>query len=220
MIAEARGAQVTGSDLDLVERIGQGDDDAFADLVDRYGAALLRVAAHHSPNRAVAEEVVQETWMAFLHGLSTFEGRSTLRTWLFGILFNQARKLARRERHTVRLDPPPDSDEDHGVDSQRFMPADGRWAGHWRLDDLSAWPRAWDELPENRVLQREVRTEIDRALEHLPAAQRLVFTLRDVEGMTAREVCDVLDVSAANERVLLHRARCKIRAHVEAYLDA
>ena len=158
--------------------------------------------------------------MAFLHGLHGFEGRSSLRTWLFGILINQARKIAKRERRTLLLyEILPEAEDTYGVGPDRLMPADGRWAGHWRLDDLSVWPRPWRELPENRVLYQEVEVEIVKALEELPAAQQVVFTLRDIEGLTASEVCNMLAISDVNQRVLLHRARSKIRAHLEAYLD-
>ena len=143
--------------------------------------------------------------MAFLQGLDRFEGRSTLRTWLFGILINQARKIASRERRTMAYEPARHSDAELGLDPERFMPADGRWAGHWRLDDLTVWPRAWEGLPENRLLSEEVCGEIAKALDPLPPAQRIVFTLREI--------------SDANQRVLLHRARSRVRAHLEAYLD-
>ena len=219
MTAKPEAARVSADDAVLLDRIERGDREAFGQLVGTHGPALLRMAAHHAPSKAAAEDVVQETWMAFLQGLDRFEGRSSVRTWLFGILINQARKTARRERRAISLQPVPASDAELGLDAQRFMPAGGRWEGHWRLDDLAVWPKAWDGLPEDRVLREEVQGEIVKALEPLPASQRIVFTLRDVEGFTAHEVCQLLEITESNQRVLLHRARSRIRAHLEVYLD-
>ena len=208
------------TELDLIARIERGEEAAFERLVDTSGASLLRMARHYTPTQAVAEEVVQETWMGFLRGLQGFEGRSSLKTWLFGILLNRARKTAERERRSVSLSDlrgEPDSFDE--VSPDRFMPAGQRWAGHWRLDDFTAWPKCWSDLPEGRLLSQEVLAEIASALEGLPANQRSVFTLRDVEGFTAAETCALLGLTDANQRVLLHRARSKVREHLERYLE-
>lgn len=219
MTTQAADAGWQAADTALLERIGRGEEAAFAQLVASHGAAMLRMASYHSPNRAVAEEVVQETWIAFLQGMDRFEGRSKLRTWLFGILINQARKIARREKRTITFDPGPDTEEAHGVDSNRYNPPGQRWGGHWKMEESDTWPKAWRGLPEDEALTAEVRGEILKALEDLPASQQTVFALRDVEGMAAPEVCDMLEISEANQRVLLHRARCRIRAHLEVYLN-
>lgn len=212
-----RGSRVSTGEWELIEGVGRGDESAFERLVDAHGSSLLRFALHLTPSRAIAEEVVQETWVAFLQGLDRFEGRSSLRTWLFGILVNRARKAALRERRSFPLSELADENDDE-VDPERFIPAGQRWAGHWRYDDPTVAPRRWSELPEARLLSGELKAEIAKAVERLPVAQREVFALRDVEGWITAEACDVLGLTQANERVLLHRARSKVRAHLERYL--
>jgi RNA polymerase sigma-70 factor, ECF subfamily len=176
--------------------------------VDRYGPSLLRVALLHVPTRAAAEEVVQETWLGLLTGLERFEGRSSLKTWLFRILTNRAKTRGERERRTLPFSAfAADGDEaDIAVELERF----GRGGG-W-----AAPPRG---VPEERLLAGEAQARIEAAIAALPPSQRAVITLRDVEGLSAEEACNVLGVSETNQRVLLHRARSKVRAAFERYLE-
>jgi len=196
----------------LVERLRAGDDDAFTALVDRHAGPLLRVARMYCTD-SVAEEVVQETWIGVLQGLDRFEGRSSLRTWMFRILANIARTKGAREYRQVPFsafaDPVAETSEP-AVGPERFAPGGDAWAGHW-----VSYPRRWDELPEERFLSSEATAAIRAAIEVLPPNQREVVTLRDVEGWSSEEVCDVLAISAANQRVLLHRGRSKVRQAIE-----
>jgi RNA polymerase sigma-70 factor, ECF subfamily len=207
-----------GRDEQLVARLKGGDESAFAELISAYSPALLRVAQARVRTRAVAEEVVQETWLAVLHGLDRFEGRSSLKTWIFRILTNIAITRGTRESRCIPFSSLAaiESDEpDDAVDASRFLPADhDRWPHHWALG-----PTRW-ESPEEGLLTGETRDCILRAVESLPPAQRTVITLRDIEGWPSEEVCDALGVSEGNQRVLLHRARSKVRSAVEAYFGA
>ena len=202
-------------DLRLVKALRAGDEAAFASLVTQYHRSLLRVAMIYVSTRAVAEEVVQETWIGVLRGLERFEGRSSLKTWIFRILTNTAKTRAEREGRTVpfsslALDEPGEA----SVDPERFI-GDGHptWSGHWEQ-----YPKSWNEVPEQRLLSREVRSRIEEAVESLPAGQRTVIRLRDIEGFSSEEVCGLLGISEGNQRVLLHRARSKVRAALEPYL--
>jgi RNA polymerase sigma-70 factor (ECF subfamily) len=182
-------------------------------LLARYGPSLLRLALLHVSSRAVAEEVVQETWLAVVNGLERFEGRSSFKTWLFRILTNKAKTRGQREKRSVPFSAlAVDGDEDGAaVDVDRFLGPSSRHAGHW-----AAPPRG---LPEERLLAGEARARIEAAIAALPPNQRAVITLRDVEGLSAEEACNVLGVSETNQRVLLHRARAKVRAAFEQYLE-
>jgi RNA polymerase sigma-70 factor (ECF subfamily) len=183
--------------------------------VDRYHGPLLRLAATIVRDRAVAEEVVQDAWIGVLRGVGRFEGRSSLKTWLFRILANTALTRARREGRSVPFSSlVPEGDDGPSVDPDRFLDASHpSWPGHWRVA-----PQSWAEVPEERLVSRETRRRIEDAIEALPPQQRLVVRLRDVEGFSSEEVCELLDVSEGNQRVLLHRGRSKVRASVEAYL--
>jgi RNA polymerase sigma-70 factor (ECF subfamily) len=185
-----------------------GDEHAFEELVGRYDRSLLRLAMSYVRPRSAAEEVVQDTWLGVLRGLPSFEGRSSLRTWIFRILVNQARTRGVRESRSVPFSAL-GSDADPAVDPDRFLP-DGRWA---------ARPRAWSDSPEALLLSAEAQEQVLRAIEELSPAQREVITLRDVEGWSSAEVREALDLSEANQRVLLHRARSKVRARIEGYFD-
>jgi RNA polymerase sigma-70 factor (ECF subfamily) len=198
----------------LLQRLRAGDEDAFMELVDRYSMQLLRVARMYVSTRAAAEEVVGETWLAVLTGLDRFEGRSSVKTWLFRILVNRAKTRGVREQRVIPFSSLADADEDEGatVDPDRFTP---RGAGRW-----SSEPERWSELPEERLLARETLAVAQRAIEALPPNQRTVITLRDVEGWEADEVRDLLDISDVNQRVLLHRARAKVRKALERELGA
>jgi RNA polymerase sigma-70 factor (ECF subfamily) len=202
----------------VLRALREGDERAFETLIDAYGPALLRVAMTYAPCRAVAEEVVQETWLGVLNGLDRFEERCSLKTWIFRILVNTAKTRAARERRTVpfsSLARQGDDGEETAVEPDRFLPADHeRWPDHWALG-----PTRW-QTPENGLLSAETRDVILAAITELPAAQRAVITMRDIEGWPAEEVCSALEVSDANQRVLLHRARSKVRGALEHHFDA
>jgi RNA polymerase sigma-70 factor (ECF subfamily) len=205
-------------DDELLDALRHGDERAYVALVRRYGGLMQRVALGYVRTPAVAEEVVQETWCAVVTGLERFEGRATLKTWLFRILTNRAKTRGQREARTVPFSSL--SSEDHGdgpaVDPDRFLPADHpRWPGHW-----AAGPAQWSAVPHERLLAREVRSHIRRAIDTLPERQQAVIVLRDVEGWPPEEVREALDVSEGNQRVLLHRARSKVRAELERYFAA
>jgi RNA polymerase sigma-70 factor (ECF subfamily) len=200
----------------LLSALRRGDEAAFTELVERYNAPLLRFARTFVRDRAVAEEVVQETWLAVIGGLDRFEGRSLLKTWIFRILANRAKTRGMREARSVpfsalALDEEGDA---QAVPEERFRGAGDQWEGHWATP-----PRSWDDVPESRLLARETREVIDATIEELPSTQAQVIRLRDVEGWSAEEVCDLLGLSEGNQRVLLHRARSKVRAALERYLD-
>jgi RNA polymerase sigma-70 factor (ECF subfamily) len=204
-------------DLRLLTALRQGDEAAFVILVNQHHTAMVRLAMTYVPNRGVAEEVAQEAWLGVLRGLDRFEGRSSLKTWIFRILVNRAKTRGQRESRSIPLtalwDPQGEPDE-VSVDPERFLPADHpRWAHHW-----ASFPESWDEIPEERILHQEIRTIVEETIEKLPPNQRQVITLRDIDGWTAKEVCNVLQISETNQRVLLHRARSKVRGALEQYL--
>jgi RNA polymerase sigma-70 factor, ECF subfamily len=204
------------SEEDLVDALRRGEADAFAILIDRHSGAMIRVAMAYVPSRAAAEEVVQETWIAVMRSIDGFEGRSSLKTWLFRILTNVAMRSGARERRSMpfsALAREEDTSEP-SVDPDRFLPADHQWGGHWVL-----MPARWT-LPEEGLLAGETREVIAAAIAELPPAQRTVIALRDVEGWTSDEVCEALEISAGNQRILLHRARSRVRNAIEAYLGA
>src|SRR4051812_583709 len=200
-------------DAELIEAIKRGDEAAFAAMVDAYSPALLRMARMFVRDRAVAEEVVQDTWIAVLRGIDRFEGRSSLKTWIYRILINTAKTRGQRESRSIPFSAATSEDEPV-VDPDRFLDAGQRWAGAWMLG-----PSDW-QTPEEELLQGETRDAILRAIDQLPAAQRAVMTMRDVEGFPADEVAAALGISDGNQRVLLHRARSKVRTAVEAHLGA
>jgi RNA polymerase sigma-70 factor (ECF subfamily) len=194
----------------LVAALRAGDEAAFMRIVDRFGPSMLRVARTFVSSRAVAEEVVQETWLGVLKGIDRFEGRSSLKTWIFRILANVARTRGERESRSVPFSSlAGDGDGEPAVDPSKFGP-EGMWL---------APPDAWDDVPEDRLLARETLGEIEAAIAELPPAQRAVITLRDVDGWPADQVCNVLDISETNQRVLLHRARAKVRRALAAHLS-
>ena len=209
-----RVAAARSEDAELVARLRSGDESAFAELIDRYGSTMLRVAQMYVRDRASAEEVVQETWLAVLNGIDRFEGRSSLKTWLFRILTNRAKTRGERDGRMVpfsALAGAGDDADEASVDPDRFLGPDSAHPGAW-----AAPPRAW---PEDKLLERETLGVIEMAIAKLPEAQREVIRLRDVEGWTPMEVADALEITDGNQRVLLHRARSKVRAALEAYLD-
>jgi len=198
--------------VELVAGLRAGDHATFARLLDAWSASMLRIARTFVSTAASAEEVVQDTWLAVIRGINGFAGRSTVKTWVYQILVNTARKRGVREKRTVPVSFLPTTN-DHGptVDPARFQDADGEYPGQWR-----AFPARWPN-PESALLAGEVQQMISNALENLPARQRVVLSLRDVDGHDAAEVCAMLDISPANQRVLLHRARAAVRAWLADY---
>jgi RNA polymerase sigma-70 factor (ECF subfamily) len=202
----------TSSDDVLVARLRRGDEAAFVEIIDRHAGAMLRVAGLYCTT-SVAEEVVQETWLGVLNGLDRFEGRASLRTWIFRILANIARTKGVREHRQIPFSAfadPLSEPAESSVDPERFLPAGETWAGHW-----VSYPRRWEELPEERFLSTESTDAILASIETLPPAQREVVTLRDIEGWSSEEVCEALAISAGNQRILLHRGRSKVRLALE-----
>jgi RNA polymerase sigma-70 factor (ECF subfamily) len=202
---------VTTADADLVARLRAGDQDAFRDVVTRNHTAMVRFASGFVPSTAVAEEVVQDTWIAVIRGIDRFEGRSTLRTWIFRILANQARTRGMRERRTVPASSLADElaeAEQPSVSVERFAGPPGR--GMWAQP-----PERWSDQPEERLLIGATFERFAETVATLPDNQRRVLVLRDVEGWTSEEVCELFELSEVNQRVLLHRARSKLRATLE-----
>ncbi len=198
---------------ELVARLRAGDEAAFATLVQMYSPALLRLARMYVSTRTVAEEVVQETWLGVLRGLDRFEQRSSLKTWIFRILVNTAKTRGQREARTIPFSSTGPAPEDEpSVDPDRFQSADQRWPGHWALA-----PTRW-QTPEERLVSAETLRVILKAIDELAPAQREVITLRDIEGWSSEDVRNALELSETNQRVILHRARSKVRAALEDYL--
>jgi RNA polymerase sigma-70 factor (ECF subfamily) len=205
---------VTAADADVVARLRAGDQAAFRDLVTRNHAAMVRFASGYVPSTAVAEEVTQDTWIAVIRGIDGFEGRSSLRTWIFRILANQARTRGARERRTVPASSLTDElaeAEQPSVSVERFAGPPGR--GMWAQP-----PARWSDQPEERLLVSATFERFAETVSTLPENQRRVLVLRDVEGWTSEEVCELLELSEVNQRVLLHRARSKLRALLEGEL--
>jgi RNA polymerase sigma-70 factor (ECF subfamily) len=198
----------------LLTALRDGDEAAFAQLVDQHTPSMLRVARGYVPSREIAEEVVQETWLALLKGIDNFEGRSSLRTWLFAVMINIAKSRGIREKR--------DADAAFAaftggtVDPARFRNADDPYPGHWKQGEE---PSPFPDTPEGSVLGNELVDIARRELDKLPDRQRAVVTLRDMLGFDSGEVCELLDISTANQRVLLHRGRAAIRQVLEDYLE-
>ncbi len=200
-------------DARLVEGLRAGHEEAFAELMREYGASMLRVAQMYVSSRAVAEEVVQEAWLGVLKGIGRFEGRSSLKTWLFRIVANTAKTRGVREARSIPFSALGEEGDEPSADPDRFLSFAERFPGHW-----SAPPESWAGAPEGRLLGRETMEVIEREIERLPPAQRAVITMRDVQGFTSEEVCNALDITETNQRVLLHRARSKVRSALEEYM--
>ena len=198
----------------LLARLRGGDERAFETLVERLYPTMLAVARHHVSSRAVAEEVVQEAWLGVLKGLDRFEGRSSLKTWILRILVNTAKTRGARDARTVPFASLAPVGEEPAVEPERFRGPDDPFPGHWR-----AYPGNWQRLPEEALADRETLDVVLSTIQQLPPPQRLVITMRDIQGCDAAEVCEVLDVSEGNQRVLLHRARSKVRSALERQLD-
>ena len=189
-------------DAELVGRLRDGDEDAFVMLVDRYHQPMLRLARSMVSSEAVAEEAVQDTWLAVVRGIERFEGRSTFKTWLFHILANRVRSAATREQRNAQVESP------HSVDPARFD-AQGQWA-----DPLEQWAQESDDRLEAALWAPILKA----ALEELPSRQRAVVVLRDIEGLSSAEACNVLGISPGNQRILLHRGRSRMREMLDVEL--
>lgn len=204
-------------DTQLVEALRRRDQAAFAALIDRYNATLLRLAQIYVPDRAAAEEVVQDAWLGVLKGIDRFEGRSSFKTWLFRILTNLAKTRGVRESRSLPFSALFDADEEPfepAVEPEAFRPTGSEWAGHWLIE-----PQPWNDQPEDHLLSGEALAHIRSAIAALPPAQREVITLRDIEGWSSEEVCNALNITETNQRVLLHRARSKVRAAMDRYFQ-
>ena len=207
-------APILSDDVALVERLRDGDESAFMSLVERLQPSMLRVARMYVSTTAVAEEVVQETWLGVLRGLDSFQGRSSLRTWIFRILTNIAKTRGQREGRSLPFASLAGDDLDApAIDPGRFDTSEASSRGAW-----STLPDDWTGVPEDRLLGRETLAVIGRAIDGLPPMQAEVIRLRDALGWTSDEVRNALDLSETNQRVLLHRARAKVRSALEAYL--
>jgi RNA polymerase sigma-70 factor, ECF subfamily len=210
------GSPAPPDEIELVAALRRGDEAAFMALVERYQAMMVRVALMYVADRSAAEEVVQEAWLGVLRGLDRFQGRSSLRTWIFRIVTNRAKTRGVREQRTIPFSALADAGDDAdepAVDPARFYPPEHQGRGWW-----VSYPARWDGLPESRLLAEETRAQVAAAITALPPNQRAVIALRDVEGWSSEEVCNILGISETNQRVLLHRARSKARSALERYL--
>jgi RNA polymerase sigma-70 factor, ECF subfamily len=198
----------------LIAGLRDGDETVFAQLVDQHTPSMLRVAGGYVPSHEIAEEVVQETWIALLKGIDNFEGRSSLRTWLFAVMINIAKARGVRERRDA--DVAIAAYTGGTVDPARFRTGEDPWPGHWGEGQE---PSPFPDTPEGSVLGDELIDVARRELDKLPERQRIVVTLRDMLGFDSSEVCELLDISVANQRVLLHRGRAVVRAVLEDYLE-
>jgi RNA polymerase sigma-70 factor, ECF subfamily len=198
-------------DAALVDALRRGDENAFARLVDTHHRALIRVAQLYVRDRSVAEEVVQETWLAVLEGIDRFEARSSLKTWIYRILTNRARTRAQRDNRQLPFSALSGDDEPE-VNEARFRPLDDpKFPQHWAVP-----PRSW---PDERILARETVEQIRDAVAQLPEAQQVIVGLRDIDGWSSDEVCEALGITPGNQRVLLHRARSRLRNALEDYFE-
>ena len=208
------GAAAAASDERIVAALRAGDERTFRELFERSNPMMTRVARGYVASDAVAEEIVQDTWMAIVTGIDRFQERCALGTWMFSILTNQAKTHSARERRALPFSSAAPADvQEPSVDPDRFQRDDEAWPGHWATP-----PRPWQK-PERRLLSLEAREQLKQALARLPERQRLIVVLRDIEGHSAEEVCDLLELSQENQRVLLHRGRSRLRAFLEEYLD-
>jgi RNA polymerase sigma-70 factor (ECF subfamily) len=202
----------------LVERLRAGDSDAFAELVRAWSPMMLQVARTYVSTDASAQEVVQDTWLEMIRGLDKFEGRSSLRTWLLAILGNIGRRRGAREARTVPWSSLSTADDaGPAVDPERFRGPDDQWPRHWTP---LGKPRLWPRSPEAEIVAAEDHRQLEDGLAELPVQQRTVVALRDVHGLTSKEVCSLLELSACNQRVLLHRGRSRLRGLLEMRFGA
>jgi RNA polymerase sigma-70 factor (ECF subfamily) len=205
-------------DDSIVEALRTGDESAFLCLVNHYHTPLVRIANLYVHDLAVAEEIAQDTWLGVLKGIERFEGRSSLKTWIFQIMTNIARTRWDRENRSISFSMLANTDsleDEPVVDPDRFFPMDHhRWPGHW-----SEPPKPWKMTPEEHFLQQEVLCYIRKEIASLPDRQRIIIELRDMIGWSSEEVCNVFNLTKTNQRVLLHRARSKVRRALEKYFE-
>ena len=194
----------------MVEALRQGDESAFAALVSRYHASLQRLASMYVQDAAAAEEIAQETWLGVLRGVHTFEGRSSLKTWIFRILVNRAKTRAVRGGRAIPFSKLGQTEEASEAALERIEGAASTAAGPW-----ASTPNSWGAAPDDVLVGLEATDSIHEAVESLPPTQRVVLTLRDIEGWTSEDVCALLGISESNQRVLLHRARARVRRSLE-----
>ena len=194
----------------LIDALRGGDERAFARLIDAHHSAMLRIVRLYVRDRSVAEEVVQETWLGVLEGIDRFEGRSSLKTWIYRILTNRAKSRAQREHRQLPFSTLPDDEPE--VNETRFHPIDDpKYPQQWAVP-----PRTW---PHEQILARETVQQLRDAIEHLPPAQQVIIGLRDIDGWSAEEVCNALEITPGSQRVLLHRARSRLRSALEDYFE-
>jgi RNA polymerase sigma-70 factor, ECF subfamily len=204
----------TPDEVDLLARLRAGDERAFEMLVEQHHSTMITVARMYVKTHATAEEVAQDAWLGVLRGLDGFEGRSSLKTWIMRIVVNAAQRRGARDARTVPFSSLVPEGTEAAVDPDRFQGPDDGFAGHW-----SRYPSDWRSLPENVVTGQETTEVVMRAIAELPIQQRTVISMRDVHGWTAEEVCAALDLSPGNQRLLLHRARSRVRAALERHFD-
>ena len=212
MPAGAPDLKGVAQDSPLVQALRARDERGFLELVERFHGGMVRFARGFVRCDAAAEDVVQDAWAAVLEGIDGFEGRSALRSWIFGIVANLARTRAARDARSVPLSALEPDDAEPAVDPSQFLPpSHPRWPGHW-----AQYPEPW---PEEALLSRETQERIRDAIERLPQGQRAVLQLRDVEGWSSQEVCEALSLSEVNQRVLLHRARSRVRREIARHVE-
>jgi RNA polymerase sigma-70 factor (ECF subfamily) len=207
-------ALASAEETELVAQLRAGDERAFRGLVERYHGTMLAVARTYVKTRASAEEVVQDAWLGVLNGIDRFEGRSSLKTWIMRIVVKTALTRGAREARSVPFSSLAPEGQEPAVSPERFRGVNDGFPGHW-----NRYPRDWQSVPEAVLLGRETLDIVLDAIDRLPEAQRLVITLRDVHGWTNEEVCTALELSSGNQRVLLHRARSRVRAALERHFD-
>ena len=204
-------------DAQLVAALKRRDEAAFVALVERYQRPLLRLALVYCRSLAIAEEIVQDAWLGVIQGIDRFEGRASFKTWLFQILVNRARTRAEREGRAISFSSLAEEAEtpgDPAVPRERFRPPDDKWPNNWAVP-----PQSWGESADAGLLAGETMDLVKRAIAQLPSAQQQVITLRDIEGWTSEDVCNVLTISETNQRVLLHRARSHVRSALESHFN-
>jgi RNA polymerase sigma-70 factor, ECF subfamily len=204
--------RASDDDVALIDRLRVGDEHAFTELVERLGPSMLRVARMYVSTQAVAEEVVQDAWVGVLQGIGRFEGRSSLRTWVFRILVNIAKTRGQREGRSMPFASLSGAEDEPAVPADAFV-SGGQWPGSW-----STLPDDWRGVPEDRLMAAETMAVVKRAIDGLPTAQAAVIRMRDVLGMSSDDVRNTLDISETNQRVLLHRARSRVRRAREEYM--
>jgi RNA polymerase sigma-70 factor (ECF subfamily) len=201
-------------DWRIIEALRAGDDQVFAALVARYHPAMVRLAVAYAGDAAEAEAIAWDIWQRVLQELSQFDGHASLTTWLFRILLDRARAGAQQSGRAAPFSIPPTEEGESVIDPERFLPAEHRWAGHWATP-----PRVWSSDPDGSVDIPRDRDRIGAVVASLPPGQQIVITLRDIEGWSSAEVCNVCQISETDQRVLLHRARSRVRRELERDID-